>query len=198
MGRRARGHAHLPLAQRLRYYRAMAIDKRKIALAALDNHARRYKVTIPDRLRAFYAGDFGRYHLQYVTAKVLSWGKGTFQLALTAPTWLDRGDDGVTGPRGDWKDAKHHVPIFASNSDLCVVVNIAKPQCPTAWYHEEECSYKGAQPGADSLDAFLASLTKTADGDDEVNAPDDPDQEMYWEQDFGDDSPRVFDVAGDD
>jgi hypothetical protein len=170
---------------------------RKAALAALDNHARRYKVTIPDRLRTFYAGDFDRYHLTYVNAKVLSWGKGTFQLALTPPTWLDKGDDAVNGPGGDWEAAKYQVPIFVSSDGLYVVVNLENPECPTAWYHEEECMCSGPTKAASSLDAFLASLSK-ASTDDDITTPADPNQDRHWEQDFSDDSPRVFDAVRDD
>ena len=175
-------------------------QKRKAALAALENHARRYKVTIPDRLRAFYAGDFDRYDKMYVTAKVLSWGKGTFQLVLTPPTWLEKGDDAINGPGGEWEGAKYHVPIFTTDNELYVVVNIKNPECPTGWFHEEECcSRDEIQPdkGASSLDAFLASLTKTSDAD-EIMRPLVDDQDEYWEQDFSDDSPRIFDAVRDD
>jgi hypothetical protein len=178
--------------------RSMNIAKtRKAALAALDNHAHRYKVVVPDRLRAFYAGDFDRHHLTYATGKVLSWGNGTFQLALTPPTWLDKGDDAVNGPGGDWKDAKHHVPIFVTSDGLYVVVDIRNPECPTAWYHEEECICSGPAKAASSLDAFLATLSREGAGDD-ITTPADPDQRDHWAQDFSDDSPRVFDAVRDD
>lgn len=174
--------------------------KRRAALAALDNHARRYKVTIPERLRQFYQGDFERFHMHYVNAKVLSWGQGTFQLALTPPTWLDKDDDAVNGPGGDWADAKHYVPIFVTEFCLYVIANLANPECPTAWYHEEEvCSRGAVGPGASSLDAFLATLSKNAPADaKEISRPEFPDQKDDWRQDFSDDSPRMFDAVRDD
>src|SRR5262245_17196730 len=97
---------------------------RKAALAALDHHARRYNVKIPDRIRDFYTGAFDRYHLQYVKAKVLSWGNQTFQLALTPPSWIEKGDDAINGPKGEWEDAGQHLPLFVSDSDLYLVVNL--------------------------------------------------------------------------
>src|SRR5687768_2913185 len=134
--------------------------KRKAALAALDNHARRYKVTIPERLKAFYNGDFERYHLHHATAEVSGWAPdATFQLALTPPTWLNKDDDAINGPDGEWEDAKYHVPLFVTDQSLYVVVNLKKPDCPTGWYAEEGWS-DGPAKGAQSLDAFLASLTK--------------------------------------
>jgi len=163
-----------------------------------DNHARRYKVTIPDRLRTFYAGDFERYHLKFASAEVSGWGNTTFQLALTPPTWLNKDDDAINGPRGEWEDAKHHVPLFVTDQALYAVANLADPACPVGWYHEENWS-DGPSEGAASLDAFLASLTPAAtDAEDSASTPADPGQEMEWAEDFGDDGPRAFDVAHDD
>ncbi len=172
-------------------------QKRTAALAALDNHARRYKVSIPDRVKNFFAGDFDRYHLTYVKAKVASWGSSAFQLALTPPTWLNKGDDAVNGPRGDWDGAKNYVPLFVTDQGLYVVVDLAHPECRTGWYHEEEHCSDGPERGASSLDAFLASLTKDAPGGD-VNRPADPEQELDWAESFADDGPRTFDLADDD
>ena len=176
------------------------VEKRKAALAALENHARRYKVTIPDRLKAFYAGDFTNYDLHHVNAEVLSWSNGTFQLALTPPTWLNKDDDAVNGPGGDWKGGKHHVPIFITDQNLYVVVNLQKPECPTGWYMEEECCEDGPQKGAKSLDAFLASLTKAPNTDDrdDIVRPAYPEQTEDWQEDFADDGPRAFDAVRDD
>ena len=170
--------------------------KRKAALAALDNHARRYNVTIPERLREFYAGDFERYHMSYVTAGVLSWGEDTFQLALTPPSWLGKDDDAVNGPGGDWHGAKHHLPVFVSDQQLYVVVDLQSPECPTRWYHEEECICKGPEQGASSLDAFLAAAMKTTDK--KAVEPADPEQAHLWAEDFADDGPRAFDLSDQD
>lgn len=172
-------------------------DKRKAALAALANHARRYKVTIPERIKAFYAGDFDRYHLQHVIAHPSGYGKSPFQLALTPPTWLNKGDDAINGPRGEWEDAKYHVPLFVADQDLYAVVNIKNPEHPVGWYQEESNSSDGPGKGFATLDAFLAALTRTP-GDGDVMTPANPDQEMDWAEDFGDDSARAFDVAGGD
>lgn len=174
-------------------------QKRTAALAALDNHARRYKVTIPDRLRAFYASDFDRHQLRYAKAEVAGWGGDTFQIALTPPTWLNKDDDAINGPRGEWKDAKNYVPLFVTDQALYAVANLAANGCPIAWYHEENFR-RGPAAGATSLDAFLASLTKDPETDDteSIFRPADPEQEMEWEEDFGDDGPRAFDVAHDD
>ena len=170
--------------------------KRKAALAALENHARRYKVTIPDRVRAFYAGDFDRYHLLHAKGEVSGWSSEVFQLALTPPTWLNKDDDAINGPRGEWEDAKHHVPLFVTSQQVYVVVNIKKPGCPVGWYQEENFR-DGTDPAADTLDGFLAGLTKTPPGGD-LATPADPDQEMEWAEDFGDDGPRAFDAVHDD
>src|SRR5664279_2892700 len=110
--------------------------KRKAALAALDNHARRYKVEIPDRLKAFYAGDFQAYDQHFAKGEVEGWGGDTFQLALTPPTWLNKDDDAINGPRGEWEEAKHYLPLFVTDQALYVVVNLEKPSCPVGWYHE--------------------------------------------------------------
>ena len=120
-------------------------EKRKAALAALENHARRYKVTIPDRLKKFYAGDFDKLH--------------SFQLALTPPTWLNKDDDAVNGPGGDWSGAKNHVPLFITDQSLYVVANLKNPEVPIGWYMEEECMEDGPQKCWASLDAFLAAVT---------------------------------------
>jgi len=173
--------------------------KRKAALAALDNHARRYKVEIPDRLKAFYAGDFQAYDQHFAKGEVEGWGGDTFQLALTPPTWLNKDDDAINGPRGEWEEAKHYLPLFVTDQALYVVVNLEKPSCPVGWYHEETWD-SGPTEGAKSLDAFLKSLTKKPDTDepDSIFRPADPDQEDHWEEDFSDDGPRAFDVAHDD
>jgi hypothetical protein len=154
-------------------------------------------VKIPERLRNFYRGDFDKYHLHYRTADVKGWGRGdTFQLALTPPTWLNKGDDAVNGPGGDWEDAKHHVPLFVTSDGLYVVANLEKPECPVGWYSEEGWS-DGLSPGASSLDAFLESLAKDA-GTDKLIRAQNPDQKMDWAEDFGDDGARVFDAVRDD
>ncbi len=175
----------------------MTIDKRKTALAALANHARRYQVTIPERLHAFYAGNFESHHLRFVTASPGGWSdNSSFQLALTPPTWLDKDDDAINGPDGEWEDAKYHVPLFITDQALYAVANLQDPHCPVSWYYEEGFR-DGPAEAAGSLDEFLASLTATAANPDEVATPSDPDQN--WEQDFDDDGPRVFDVdRGDD
>jgi len=176
------------------------MNKRKAALAALENHARRYKVKIPDRLKAFYAGDFERYHLQYVKAAEASGyaPDQVFQVALTPPTWLEKDDDAINGPDGEWEDAKHHVPIFVTDQQLYAVVNLQNPECPVGWYMEESWQ-DGPSPGASSLDAFLASLSKTSPGDeDNTMTPADPDQDYAWETDYSDDGPRAFDAVRDD
>lgn len=129
-------------------------------------------------------------------AKVLSWGNGSFELALTAPTWLDKGDDAVNGPGGDWAGAKDWLPIFVTDEGLYVVANLSDPACPTGWYHEEECGDEGPSTSAPSLDAFLSSLGQSED--DDVVRPADPDQQRQWSQDFADDGPRAFDAARDD
>jgi hypothetical protein len=172
-------------------------EKRKAAIAALDNHARRYKVAIPDRLKKFYAGDFDRYHLQFTTAKVSGFGGGTasFQLALTPPSWLNKDDDAINGPGGEWEDAKHHVPLFVTDQALYAVANLKNPACPIGWYHEENWS-DGPSKGAPSLDAFLASLKPKAADPDDTFTPADPDQD--WEEDFSDDGPRAFVAVDDD
>ena len=172
-----------------------AARRREAALAALDNHARRYGVAIPDRLREFYRGDFDRYDQMYAKGEVEGWGGDTFQLALTPPTWLNKGDDAINGPRGEWEEAKTHVPLFVTDQSLYVVADVSQPSCPIGWYSEEGWS-DGPAEGAESLDAFLASLTESPDTDDldGVFRPADPDQEMDWEENFADDGPRVFDV----
>ena len=171
------------------------MDKRTAALAALENHARRYKVTIPERLRAFYTGDFAAHDGKYATASVLSWGKGTFQLALTPPSWLDKDDDAVNGPGGDWEDAKYFLPLFVTDQSLYLVADLRTPACSTGWYHEEESMCAGVGKGEASLDAFLASLASEGAG--EIVRPADPKQTFAWAQDFGDDSPRMFDAVRD-
>ncbi len=170
-------------------------DKRKAALSALENHARRYQVTIPDRLRAFYAGDFEQYHLRFATAEPTGWGNTTFQVALTPPTWLNKDDDAMNGPDGEWEDAKHYVPLFVTDQALYAVANLQQPDCPVGWYNEENWS-EGPSEGAPTLDAFLAALTPaaTSSDPDEVSTPADPDQDSDWAEDFGDDGARAFDA----
>src|SRR5262245_14231107 len=52
---------HRPILRAVTGGRLGGLDKRRAALAALDNHARRYQVSIPERLRTFYADDFQRF-----------------------------------------------------------------------------------------------------------------------------------------
>lgn len=161
-------------------------EKRKAALAALDNHARRYKVEIPDRVKSFYAGDFERYHLTYATAEPSGWSSTTFQVALTPPSWHNKDDDAINGPDGEWEEAKHHLPLFVTDQALYAVVNLQEPGCPVGWYHEERWA-DGPSEGAATLDAFLTALSPTAataDPDD-VATPSDPDQEDGWSEDYG-------------
>ncbi|CAN5905571.1 hypothetical protein BH11MYX2_BH11MYX2_17530 [soil metagenome] len=165
--------------------------KRTAALAALDNHARRYGVTIPDRLRQFYAGAFDRYQLMYCTGE----DERVHQVALTPPTWLDKDDDAINGPEGEWEDAKHYLPVMVSDQAMFLVADLRDPGCPVGWY-EEPSFGDGVQTVATSLDQFLAGLTATA-GDtpeDEVFRPQDPDQDDAWAENFADDSPRAFDA----
>jgi hypothetical protein len=178
----------------------MAIDKKRSALSALQNHSRRYKVEVPKKLKDLYASDFMQHHLKWAKNDgIAGYGGDTFQLAITPPTWLGKGDDAINGPRGEWEDAKFFVPIFVTDQSLYVVVDLRTPACKVGWYQEETFD-DGVHEEEKSLDSFLKSLVKTIPEAETTDAfkPADPDQEMDWEEDFEDDGPRAFDKADDE
>jgi len=143
-------------------------------------------VEIPQRLRDFYAGDFLRYHRKFVRAHPKGWGEGWFQVALTPPSWKVRGDSAINGPRGQWKEARFHVPLFVTHNELDVVADIRTPACPIGWYSEEECRSEGPTASHPSLDAFLEALADAATGakPGDICRPQDAAQTGQWRERF--------------
>ena len=175
----------------------MIDDLEARALAAIAHHERQYGVAAPDRLRAFYRDDPRQYHRRWARQALPLYGNEHFQLALTPPTWLDKDDDAINGPGGEWADAGYHLPIFVSAQSLWVVVDLRTPEAPVGWY-EEESFRDGVVATGLSLNAFLAGLATQPPAGEEASAMDDDgDDDTDWAEDFDDDSPRAFDVIRD-
>lgn len=162
---------------------------RNVARLAMALHEREYGVTCPQRLKDFYASSFADHHLAFVEPSPQPSGYGPsvgFQLELVPPTWLDKDDDAINGPDGEWEAAKHFLPIFVSNGQTWVVVDLRTPECAVGWYAEESFrksngGYKdGVLRAADSLDDFLASLKKSSDKEDVFRVDEDGDRGFIW------------------
>lgn len=175
------------------------------ALGAIKNHERRYQVTVPGALKAFYKSNFKPYHRQYLRAEFSNCQPvASVQLSLTPPSWLSKDDDAINGLRGEWKAAKYYLPIFVVEEMHYLVVDLRTPDCQVGWYEEAEFNNEGdgfrdgvLQTGM-SLSQLLASLTKSSNAgpDEEVfEAEEDPDMDDWYYEDYFNDGPRAFDAA---
>ncbi len=176
-------------------------EKITLALKALDDHLTTYAEadhapTIPQRLRDFWAtGEAFKYdNLCLPKGTVLpGWDEeSTFRLHLMAPRWdnlLVELDDAVVGPEGDWEQAYKYIPIFVGGvqGDFCIVVRLDKPNCPVGlfeeanWDDNDEETPDGIYPLANSLDAFLASLTEL-DADVDMDMDETAEKEAYYSE----------------
>ena len=174
------------------------------ALKAIANHERRYKVKAPERLKQFYESDFTQYLLKIAEPTPLPSGypkDAAFRLSLCPPTWINKDDDAINGPRGEWEAAKHFLPIFVSDQQLFVVVNLRSEKCAVGWYAEEgfqndDGGYEdGVLITSKSLDEFLKGL-KPSTTKKQLFKHESEIDEMDWSEDFDDDGARGFDAEG--
>lgn len=146
------------------------MDKKAIALQALDQHPHHFGIAIPERLRAFFTDEAWTYDGKCMPpgTQLPMMEEGSFRLRVTLPSWVVLGelycDDAIVGPNGEWESAKNHVPIFMCDQSKLVVYRLDDG---TVGWFEEECfdeNDDGYREGvfhlADSLDAFLATLVE--------------------------------------
>jgi hypothetical protein len=143
----------------------------KAALRELARHEKDFGKKIPPRLKDFWkTGEAFQYEgLSIPSATLPDYeDKASFQLALAAPSWSAQTnyaglDDGVEGPRGDWKHCGECVPIFHVSSSHYIAVKLDR-KCSVGFYNQEhyEDHGDGFNRGlfmlAPSLDEFLATL----------------------------------------
>lgn len=178
-------------------------DLRKLALGAIGHHERTYDVKVPKRLRDFYASTFTDHHCKFVEPEEIPDGYGEsvgFELELVPPTWEDKDDDAINGPDGEWEAAKHFLPIFVTNGQTWLVVDLRTPECAVGWYAEEsfrndDDGYKdGVLRAASSLDDFLKTLKTSSAKEDVFRA----EEEYKHEFSFFKYAPNFDEGAGDD
>lgn len=172
------------------------------AIYALNNHARRYHVEIPKALKQFYQTDFKEHHLKCFRGEQASFGSGTFQVAIVPPSWLSKGDDAISGPQGEWTQAKYFLPLFEVDQGVYLVVDLRTEDCQIGWFEEGGFSTdeEGYKEGVEQLNLGLSSFLQSLqpldeDAEEEVYlAEEDEDFELWWEEDYNDDGARAFDV----